>query len=155
MSIDIVMDFREGFEPAAELPQLWQQAAEAALAVAGVDDDMYEVSLVVCGDEEIHELNREYRGVDRPTDVLSFALEEGEDMWVPEGEPLLLGDIVISLPRAAAQAEEFGHSLRREAVFLFVHGMLHLLGYDHMEPEDEQEMMALQNQVMDKLGISR
>jgi 2-dehydro-3-deoxyphosphooctonate aldolase (KDO 8-P synthase) len=84
-----------------------------------------------------------------------FTLEEGEDMWVPEGEPLLLGDIVISLPRAAAQAEEFGHSLRREAVFLFVHGMLHLLGYDHMEPEDEQEMMALQNQVMDKLGISR
>ena len=115
MSIDIVMDFHEGFEPAAELPQLWQQAAEAALLVAGVDDDIYEVSLVVCGDEDIHELNREYRGVDRPTDVLSFALEEGEDMWVPEGEPLLLGDIVISLPRAEAQAAEYGHSLRREA----------------------------------------
>ena len=108
-----------------------------------------EVSVTLTDDAHIHKLNREYRGVDRPTDVLSFALTEGG----PARE--ILGDLVLSVERVAAQAEEYGHSLRREAAFLTVHGMLHLLGYDHIEDEDREEMEAEQRAVMDALGISR
>ena len=98
-----------------------------------------EVSVTLTDDAHIHVLNRDYRGVDRPTDVLSFALTES----------------VISLERAATQAEEYGHSFLRELSFLTVHGMLHLLGYDHIEEEDRLEMEEEQRHVMDVLGIAR
>ncbi len=115
-----------------------------------------EVSLVLVDDERMAELNRRYRGVDGPTDVLSFPmLEEGEDD--PDapgsGEEVLLGDIVISVPRALAQAEMYGHSLERELAFLTVHGMLHLLGYDHRTPEEEAEMRRRQREVLAGVGI--
>lgn len=119
-------------------------------------DDLAEVSLMFTDDETIHEMNREYRGIDRPTDVLSFALEEGEKEEIYGGpEENLLGDIIISVETAARQAEEYGHSVEREMAFLALHGMLHLLGYDHMEEEERQEMRAQEEAILASLGITR
>lgn len=115
-----------------------------------------EVSVVLSSDEYIHELNRQYRGKDCPTDVLSFALNEGEEVEVIDGpEEVLLGDIIISLDTAARQAEEYGHSLERELAYLTVHGMLHLLGYDHMNEEEKQEMRQEEEHILSLLGIQR
>ncbi|MBO5244751.1 MAG: rRNA maturation RNase YbeY [Selenomonadales bacterium] len=119
-------------------------------------DDMTEVSLMFTDDETIHEMNREYRGIDRPTDVLSFALEEGEEEEIYGGpEENLLGDIIISVETAVRQAEEYGHSVEREMAFLALHGMLHLLGYDHMEEEERREMRAQEEAILASLGITR
>ena len=106
--------------------------------------------------EHIHEINREYRKVDRPTDVISFALNEGDEPNI-EGEiPVnMLGDIIISVEKAIEQAGDYGHSVRREIAFLTVHGMLHLLGYDHIEEADRVEMRKEEDFVMEQLGISR
>ena len=115
-----------------------------------------EVSVTLTDDAHIHVLNRVYRGVDRPTDVLSFALTESEEPEIVGGEGHeVLGDLVISLERMQAQAEEYGHSPLRELSFLTVHGMLHLLGYDHMEEAERIEMEAEQRHVMEELGIAR
>jgi probable rRNA maturation factor len=124
-------------------------AAARRLGVAG------EVSVSFVTDEEIHELNRTYRGVDRPTDVLSFALAEGEEMPAAADEPVSFGDIVVSLPTAARQAAEYGHSLEREVAFLLVHGFLHLNGFDHQEEAEEREMFAIQEEVLAQLGLTR
>ncbi len=130
------------------LRRLFRQAAEATLAVLEEDSDV-EISLLLTDDQHIWQLNRDYRGIDRPTDVLSFALAEGEDVFAVDKEPLLLGDIIISRERAAEQAEAYGHSQTREEVFLFIHGLLHLLGYDHEKSEaEEKEMFALQEQIL-------
>lgn len=127
------------------------RAAAQRLEVAG------EVSVSFVSDEEIHELNRDYRGVDRPTDVLSFALTEGEDFPEPDGteNEVMLGDIVISVPTAIRQASDYGHTVKREMGFLLVHGFLHLLGYDHQSQEDEQEMFGIQEEVLESIGLSR
>ena len=115
-----------------------------------------EVSVTLTDNASIHELNRKYRGMDRPTDVLSFALRESEEPDISGGaEADALGDIIISVERAQEQAAEYGHSLRREVAFLAVHGMLHLLGYDHMEDAQREEMEKEQRFVMEQLGISR
>ena len=114
-----------------------------------------EVSITFTDDEHIWELNKKYRGIDRPTDVLSFALNESEEPEIIGDFPNVLGDIVISLPRAEAQAEAYGHSVKREIVFLAVHGMLHLLGYDHMEEAERSEMEQEQRIVMEKLNLPR
>ena len=115
-----------------------------------------EVSVTLTDDAHIHVINREYRNVDRPTDVISFALTESEE---PEiiggGEHEVLGDLIISLERMRAQAAEYGHTELRELSFLTVHGMLHLLGYDHMEAEERIEMEEEQRAVMEELGITR
>lgn len=115
-----------------------------------------EVSLVLADDPYIHELNRTYRGKDRPTDVLSFALNEGDEPEIVDGpEEMLLGDIIISMETAQRQAEEYGHSLEREMAFLTVHGMLHLLGYDHEEEAGRAEMRQEEEYVLAALGITR
>ncbi len=115
-----------------------------------------EVSITLTDNKYIHQLNREYRKIDRPTDVLSFALNESEEPEILDGpETDVLGELVISVERAEEQAEEYGHSLRREIAFLAVHGMLHLLGYDHMQEEERLEMEQEQRFVMEKLGIPR
>ena len=100
-----------------------------------------EISVLICDADTIHELNRDYRNVDAPTDVLSFALNEGEDD-VPEEEKAL-GDIVINLDRAVEQAKEFGHSKEREMAYLSVHGFLHILGYDHYDLDEKKAMRKL------------
>ncbi len=108
-----------------------------------------EVSVLICDNEEIHKLNKEYRNVDAPTDVLSFPMFD-EDGTLDEEE---LGDIVISLERAVAQSVEYGHSIIREVAFLTAHSMLHLLGYDH--ENGEQEMYVKQDEILNLLGITR
>lgn len=130
------------------------RAAEMVGTLYGVDNG--EVSITLTNDEYMHKLNLEYRGIDRTTDVLSFALNESEEPEVMGGEDFNeLGDIIISVERAEKQAQDYGHSVRREMAFLTVHGMLHLLGYDHMEAAEREEMEAEQRFVMEKLGIPR
>ena len=128
-----------------------------------------EVSLLLTGDEQIREMNRSFRQKDAVTDVLSFPLadfpEEGdfsfleesaaEEYFNPESGELMLGDIVINASRVISQAEEYGHSQIREFSFLIVHSLLHLTGYDHMEPEEEMRMRARQEQILSQLGIER
>ena len=118
-----------------------------------------EIDVTVVDDEEIHTINRDYRGVDRPTDVISFALDdELEDSDEPEligaPEEHLLGDIIISAETAKRQAEEFGHGLEREILYLGVHSLLHLLGYDHIDPEDKKIMRAKEEEALRVLGIA-
>lgn len=112
-----------------------------------------EVNIIFVGLEEIHEINKAYRNVDRPTDVISFALEDTEDVTVYEER--VLGDIYICLDKVHEQAKEYGHTEIREMAFLIVHGLLHLLGYDHMIKEDEKIMFGLQEEILNEMGITR
>ncbi len=127
-----------------------------------------EVNVLLTDNASIQEINREQRGIDAPTDVLSFpmadydapsdfeALEErSEDYFNPETGELLLGDIVISLDKVKEQAALYGHSERRELAFLTAHSMLHLFGYDHMEEQEREVMEGKQREILDRLGISR
>ena len=115
-----------------------------------------EVSITLTNDAQIHEINKNYRHVDKPTDVISFALQESVEPLITDGPVIdMLGDIIISVERARIQASDYGHSLRRELVFLTVHGMLHLLGYDHQEENERHEMEKEQRRIMKILGISR
>ena len=112
-----------------------------------------EVNIIFVGLEEIHEINKTYRNVDRPTDVISFALEDTEDVTVYEER--VLGDIYICLDKVHEQAKEYGHTEIREMAFLIVHGLLHLLGYDHMIKEEEKIMFGLQEEILNEMVITR
>ncbi len=117
-----------------------------------------EVSITFVDNERIHEINKEYRQKDAPTDVISFAMEEmGEGEIEIKGTdvPAVLGDIIISIDRTREQAEEYGHSYERELGFLAIHGFLHLLGYDHMNEEDEKVMFSRQKELLDQYGLAR
>ncbi|WP_425061379.1 Endoribonuclease YbeY [Sporomusa carbonis] len=145
--------------PAME--QMLTQVLNKAAEVYGIQQRA-EVSVVLADDEYIHQLNRQYRGKDTPTDVLSFAMNEycADDHEpdiadAPEDIEILLGDIVMSLETAARQAEEFGHSLERELAYLTVHGMLHLLGYDHENETERVEMRQEEEYILSLLGITR
>lgn len=126
---------------------------ETALGYLHIEDDV-ELSCIIVDDQRIHEINRDYRHIDRATDVISFALEDNDQFYV-EGMPRSLGDIFISYDHACMQAKEYGHSIEREMCFLMTHGLLHLLGYDHMSEDDEKEMFALQKEILNQLGIER
>lgn len=137
------------------LAAMLSQAIKEAVRLSDGPEEA-EVSLMMVDNQRIHALNLEYRGVDRPTDVLSFALqEETDDEPDLAFEDDMLGDIVISAERAREQAEEYGHSFEREIVYLAVHGTLHLLGYDHEEEQDKQEMRSKEEEVMALLGLER
>lgn len=114
-----------------------------------------ELSVTLTDDEHIHALNKKFRGIDRPTDVLSFAFRESDEPEILDSQVEILGDIIISLERAKMQAVEFGHSYLREVIFLTVHGLLHLLGYDHIEESERLEMEREQDFIMKKLEIGR
>ncbi len=129
------------------------RAADVVGEAYGVEQS--ELSITLTDDEHIHALNKQYRGVDRATDVLSFAFRESDEPAVIGADFDILGDVIISLERAKVQAAEFGHSYLREVIFLEVHGLLHLLGYDHIDDDERQEMEAEQRFIMDKLGIGR
>ena len=118
-----------------------------------IEDDI-EMSCILVDDKDIHQINKEYRHIDRSTDVISFALEDNEQFYI-EGRPRSIGDIFISVDHARIQAQEYGHSLKREMCFLFTHGLLHLLGYDHMNEDDEKEMFSLQKEILNHLHIER
>ncbi|WP_151735888.1 rRNA maturation RNase YbeY [Paenibacillus tengchongensis] len=165
MSLDLVWDNeQEQYTITDELIALLESILQKAGEAEGVSTG--EVALTFVDNARIHELNREYRGIDRPTDVLSFALNEsGEDepeiiyeLEEDESEeelPNVLGDIIISVERAREQALDYGHSLERELGFLFVHGFLHLLGYDHQDEAAEAEMMSKQEAVLAQVGLTR
>lgn len=126
-----------------------------------------EVSILITNDDEIHEMNRQHRGIDRATDVLSFPMleyekpgdfsgfEDKDDYFNPESGELMLGDIVLSMDRILQQAQEYGHSPRREYAFLIAHSMLHLFGFDHMEDEERLVMEQKQREIMERIGIMR
>lgn len=140
----------ETTEEIQELKQI-ENLIDFVLQRQKLDNVMFNV--IIVDNEKIHELNRNYRGVDRPTDVISFALEDDDSFAY---SPIrVLGDIYISIDKAKEQADSYGHSLLRELAFLTVHGILHLLGYDHMNPEDEKEMFLLQELILDEYGIKR
>lgn len=110
-------------------------------------------NVIIVDNKKIHEINKEYRGIDRETDVISFALED--DKSFNRSDFRILGDIYISLDKVISQSEEYGHSFKRELFFLALHGLLHLLGYDHMKEEDEKVMFGKQEEVLKKYGIER
>lgn len=109
-------------------------------------------NIIFVNNDYIHKLNKEYRNIDRETDVITFALEDDKTF---NPEERILGDIYISIDKSKSQSIEYGHSLMRELCFLSVHGMLHLLGYDHMEKEEERVMFNLQEEILDEMGIKR
>lgn len=129
-------------------------AAEKCVSDEGLDPSNVEISLSVVSEEEIHELNRRFRETDRVTDVLSFPQYESLDE-IENGEITPLGDVVICSAVALRQAEAYGHSYEREFVYLFVHSVLHLLGYDHMDPAEKREMRAKEEEVMSYIGLER
>lgn len=132
-------DYPQGVEAVLE------RAVAAALAHEGIEG---EVALLVTDDACIRQMNRDFRAIDRATDVLSFPAGE-------QGNGAFLGDIAISFERAAAQAAEYGHSLERELSFLAVHGTLHLMGYDHMEEAERLAMFAIQEKILEEMGMRR
>jgi probable rRNA maturation factor len=111
------------------------------------------INIILVDDDYIHNINKEYRGIDRVTDVISFALEDNENLSFEFGR--LLGDIYICIPQMKRQALEYGHSEKRELSFLIVHGILHLLGYDHMKKEEEKIMFDKQELILSEYGIER
>lgn len=138
------LDFKPEYET------LIKQAVETTLDFEEFNSQC-EVSVTVVDNERIRKLNKEYRNIDRETDVLSFPMEDEAD----EENEVVLGDIVLSLEKAEQQAKEYGHSIEREIAFLCVHSVLHLLGYDHMEKEEEKDMFERQEKILEKMGLTR
>jgi probable rRNA maturation factor len=140
-----------------ELMDKLQEGARVCLGLENFDDaeqENMEISLSFVDLDTIEELNTNYRGVEAPTDVLSFPLIEDFDK-VDFHEDVLLGDVVICMDKVRSQAEEFGHSEARETVYLFVHSLCHLLGYDHIDDDDKAEMRSLEEKVMSQIDLER
>ncbi len=132
--------------------ELLRRITAEALRREGVEGKVA-LSVVITDDEAVRELNRQFRDVDAPTDVLAFGSGEEGDFVTAPGEPAYLGDVVISCPRAVSQAEEYGHSINRELALLAVHGVLHLLGYDHVDEAERMEMWTRQNEILGSLAL--
>lgn len=132
----------------AILNELVEKAALAALKHQSAPENA-DVTIVLSDDEQLHNLNRDYLGVDAPTDVLSFPAEETD----PETGDRYLGDILLSVPRAATQAEAAGHDVEAEAQLLVVHGVLHLMGHDHAEADEKERMWQAQSEILAQLGL--
>lgn len=148
-NIEIFNTLEEEVKELSEIEKLLNYACD----YCKLDDVSFNV--IIVDDKKIHEINKEYRGIDRPTDVISFALEDEKDMILDSSMGRILGDIYISLDRCKEQAKEYGHSFLRELAFLSVHGLLHLQGYDHMKAEDEKVMFKLQDDILNSYGITR
>jgi len=151
--------FDEDIRPDDQTASTMEAAAIAALEGEGIDPQFASISVSFVDRDEIHRLNRQYRGVDRETDVLSFpAFEAGQipaEAELSEDEELALGDVVICEDVCREQAKEYGHSEEREIIYLFVHSVMHLLGYDHETEDEKQDMRAREEAVMELLGIGR
>lgn len=132
-----------------DMDEKLESVVKTVLETEGLSLD-YEVSITFVDKDEIHKLNKEFRNVDRPTDVLSFPMDEN---FFIEGVDTMLGDIVICMDVAKDQAKDFGHSLDREIMYLTAHSMLHLLGYDHLEEDEKTHMRAREKEVMKSLGV--
>lgn len=132
----------------------YTEIAKTTFSLLGIKEN-YEIDVSLVDDETIHTINRDYRHVDRVTDVISFAFNDDKnpkDQIQGEEVEKMLGEILICLPQALRQAKEIGNSSSRELLFLFTHGLLHLLGYDHMKKEDEEIMFPLQDKILEKVG---
>jgi probable rRNA maturation factor len=154
LSIDFLDETNEMTEVAIEQIEGLLNLAQKKLHIS----EPCELSVTFVDNKRIREINREYRGKDKPTDVISFALEElgeGEIQISGANMPRVLGDIIISTDKAREQATDYGHSVERELGFLAVHGFLHLLGYDHETEAEEKEMFDLQRSILDEYGLSR
>jgi len=154
----IELDFVSNFKEFNDYEELYIQIVEVTLKTLKLKiSPIISVSLV--DNEFIHKLNRDYRNIDRPTDVISFAFLDGEEnknTILKSSDIIPLGDIYISVDKAKEQAVEYAHSLKRELAFLFTHGLLHLLGYDHMKKEDEEIMFPLQDKILNQIeGVQR
>lgn len=148
--INVLYDNRQNYmEITDENLKAVEEAIEATIHTENAVGD-FEVSVSFVTNDEIHELNRMYRNVDKETDVLSFPMDEDEPNM--EGY-IMLGDIIISTQKIIEQAEELGHSLQREMLYLTVHSMLHLLGYDHMQSQEKEEMRNREKEIMKKLNL--
>ena len=153
----LLIDNRTNFELTDEIKETLEKVCLKSLQYEEFNEDC-EISLSIVTNEEIHDINKQFRNIDSPTDVLSFpqlTFEEGEEADVNENGEIVLGDIIISIDRAKEQAEEYGHSLKRELACLSVHSMLHLMGYDHMVPEEEEDMFRRQKEILVEAGIPR
>lgn len=144
---EIINETNENIVELKEIPKL----LEFALKKQNINNAIF--NIIIVDESAIHEINKTYRGKDSVTDVISFALED--DKTFIKTDYRILGDIYICLKKAKSQAEEYGHSLLRELSFLTIHGLLHLLGYDHMEKEDEKVMFDLQEMILDEYGIKK
>lgn len=161
-NIDLEVEFNTDFD----YEDVYHRVVDTVLDKYGCPYEC-EVSLILMDNDSIHEINKESRGIDSETDVLSFpnlsftipgnfdSFEDSIDCYEPDSGELLLGDIVISVDRVISQANEFGHSILREYAFLIAHSMLHLIGYDHMEEDERVEMEKQQTEIMNTLGINR
>lgn len=139
------------------IPENWQGKMEQIVELCLQQEEINskaEVDILFVDNETIREMNLEYRDKDSATDVLSFPMYEADE-YIEDEEEILFGDIVISLERAQEQCEEFGHSLEREVMYLLVHGLLHLAGYDHMEEEDKQQMRQQEEKLLAVIGVFR
>jgi probable rRNA maturation factor len=142
--------FNETDEEIKEL-EILKNLIDYATTHEKINNAVFSITLI--NDEKMHEMNKQYRNIDRTTDVLSFAFEDNEDV---SNVPIrMLGDIYISIDKAHEQSISYGHSYLRELSFLMIHGFLHLLGYDHMQVEDEKEMFAKQEEILNEFGITR
>ena len=150
--MDNVEIFNETNEEVKDL-EILKPLLEFARKKENLEDTELEYSVIIVDNKRIHEINKEYRGIDRPTDVISFALEDNEEIEFDHYR--VLGDIYISIDKVREQAQAYGHSEKRELAFLTIHGFLHLLGYDHMEPEDEKVMFGKQEEILNEFGITR
>ena len=151
VGLQIAPQFEDDIDAASVLEVIRRTLAQESLPVERI-----ELGLVIGDDAQLHELNRQYRGIDAPTDVLSFAMTEGEGnrpFVLPAGVPLHLGDVIVSYPRAIDQAQAAGHSVEEELDLLVVHGVLHLLGYDHDTDERKQAMWSRQETVTGKRQV--
>lgn len=162
---EIDEDIKGTMDP--ELTDLLQSAADKALETEGVTRSCA-VTVRLCGDEAIHQINKAFRGVDRSTDVLSFptinyptGITAGQaDKLIrreydDELNACMLGDLIISVPHIMAQADEYGHSPRREAAYLLVHGICHLMGYDHMQDDEKTVMRAMEERILSAVNMTR
>ena len=131
-----------------------QAGAKHACELEGIPEERVEISLTIVEKDEIQQINRDFRGIDKVTDVLSFPQFEADEE-VPEDGEIILGDVVICKEKAQEQAQEFGHSFEREIVYLFIHSICHLLGYDHEEDDEKAVMREREEEIMDFLGIPR
>lgn len=154
--IEFNIDFGEFQNDVVEISKDIQKIGDIFLDEMRLKGD-YEVSLSLVDNIEIQSLNNQYRGIDRSTDVLSFPMMDFEELQniLPNNIPLLLGDIILSIPTAKAQALEYGHSFKREVCFLICHSLLHLAGYDHMDNDERMIMESMQSKIMDRSGIIR
>ena len=147
MNIEV---FNEVNEKSEEIDGL-KSFLETVCKDENLDNVMFNV--IIVDNDTIHKINKEYRNIDRETDVISFALEDDKSFNTTDIR--MLGDIYISIDKVRSQALEYGHSFKRELYFLSVHGLLHLLGYDHMKKEDEEVMFGKQEEILDRYGIKR